>query len=204
MEIVKYIRNGKVTEMLKVSLDELELINKTCSFVSISSHDLNNLNKLKSEGKIKGDDIVGAIAGDIGNVLNTLDEKYEGEIVDNPDCWFINKDFLEKNYKSTDSLFGFWEILSLIETRQVIKVTRLGWNGNKKSDDEEFKPKMWITYVPGSVVEVKEGTPYYEAGLRGEIEIKGHFDLYTPKGYMQPGWLASQEDLVSNDWVIIL
>jgi hypothetical protein len=203
MKIVKYIRNGKIFEMLEVTLSELKLINENCDFVSISAHDLNNLSKLKDEGKIKDDSVVGVIAGDISNILNILDKKYEGEIVSNPDCWFINKEFLEKNYKSMNSLFELGEILPLLKTRQVIRATRLGWNGNKKPDDKEFKLRMWITYVPGSFVRIKKDSPYYEAGLRGEIEIKGHFDLYTPKGYMQPGWLASQEDLVANDWIIV-
>jgi hypothetical protein len=203
MRTVKYVRNGKVATALEVTLEELESISKTCGFVSISTHDHNDLISLKEEGKIKDNDIVGAIFGDIGNVLNSLDEKYEGEIVSNPDCWFVNKNFLEKNYKSIDSLFGFWEIMPLLKTRQVIKAARIGWNGNKRPGDEEFKIRMWVTYIPSSTVKVKEGSPYHEAGLRGELEIKGHFDLYTPGGYMQPGWVASQEDLVSDDWIII-
>jgi hypothetical protein len=142
MRTVKYIRNGKVTTALEVTLEELESISKTCDFVSISKHDHNDLINLKEEGKIKDSDVVGAIFGYIGNVLNLLDEKYEGEIVGNPDCWFVNKNFLEKNYKSIDSSFGFWEILPLLKTRQVIKAARLGWNGNKRPGDEEFKIRM--------------------------------------------------------------
>jgi hypothetical protein len=196
MKIVKYVKNGKIVEMLEVTLNELELIRKTCDFVNISIYDLNNL------PEVKGDDTIGVIAGDIYNVLNILDNNYEGEIVRNPDCWFINKEFLKNNYKSIDSLFEFWEILPLLKSRRVVKATRLGWNGNKRPGDEEFNPRMWITYIPGSFIKLRELNPYYEAGLRGDIDIKGRFDLYTPKGYIQPGWVASQEDLISNDWII--
>ena len=69
--------------------------------------------------------------------------------------------------------------------------------------DRKLKPRMWLVYVPGSEVEVREGTPYWNAGLRGKIKIDGHIDMYTAQGTMQPGWLASQADMQAEDWVVV-
>jgi hypothetical protein len=73
------------------------------------------------------------------------------------------------------------------------KVAREGWNGKG----------MWLVYVPGQEICVREGTPYYQAGLRGKIKIDGHIDMYTAQGIMQPGWLASQADMQADDWVVV-
>jgi len=62
---------------------------------------------------------------------------------------------------------------------------------------------MFIIYVPGSEVEVKENTPYWNAGLRGKIKIEPHFDMYTAQGTMQPGWVCSQADMNADDWIIV-
>ncbi len=77
------------------------------------------------------------------------------------------------------------------------KVAREGWNGKG----------MWLILVPGTpAVNMVEGSPYYKAGfLAGEI--LSHIDMYTTNSSgrkaMLPGWLASQTDMLSEDWVIV-
>ena len=71
-------------------------------------------------------------------------------------------------------------------------VARDGWNGKG----------MWLTLVPSSRPLLQEGTPYAEAGLLGKITIAPHIDIYTAQGTMQPGWLASQADMLAEDWEI--
>ena len=73
------------------------------------------------------------------------------------------------------------------------KVSRPGWNGRG----------MWLILVPGSLVEIKQGTTYSHAGLSGEVLINGHIDMRTATGGMQPGWLASQTDMLAEDWVVV-
>jgi len=86
------------------------------------------------------------------------------------------------------------------------KVARSGWNGKG----------MWLILVDGTKSQkLKEGSPYYNA-LFGkdqpgesttECEILPHIDMWTTnsKGRraMLPGWLASQTDILSNDWRIV-
>ena len=81
-------------------------------------------------------------------------------------------------------------------------IYRIGWNDNDGVAVDDL-PRMYVIYVPESRVIIKENTPYGDAGLAGkEITIHGHFDLKTPAGTVQPGWLASQADIQATDWVV--
>ena len=72
------------------------------------------------------------------------------------------------------------------------KVFRAGWNGKG----------MWLILVPASPdIKPVAGTPYSKAGLENEVTIDAHIDMYTAKGSMQPGWLASQADMLADDWL---
>jgi len=187
MKRAEFFRGNGVVEALEVTKLELNTIKEKCSYVSISEADENNLKEMK------GDEIVGAIFGDIDNIFkDVVDPNHKTDVVENPDCWFVNKDFIAKNYKKfNSSKFTFGEAITLLKLGY--KVARVGWNGKG----------MWLVYVPGSEVEVKEGTPYWDAGLRGKLKIDGHIDMYTAQKTMQPGWLASQADIQAQDWVVV-
>lgn len=82
------------------------------------------------------------------------------------------------------------------------RVAREGWNGKG----------MWLVLVPGTAkAQLRAGTPYYEA-LYGELlnpecEILPHIDMWTTNAHgrraMLPGWLASQTDMLAEDWVVV-
>ena len=84
------------------------------------------------------------------------------------------------------------------------RVARQGWNGKG----------MWLVLVPGQPrVQLREGTPYATA-LTGNahvandtIEILPHIDMWTTNAQgrraMLPGWLASQTDMLSDDWTTV-
>ncbi|WP_339479094.1 DUF2829 domain-containing protein [Pseudomonas sp. RL_5y_Pfl2_73] len=73
-------------------------------------------------------------------------------------------------------------------------VARAGWNGKG----------MWLVLDPGSVVsEVREGSAYHKAGVTGAFTINPHIDMKTATGEMQPGWLASQTDMLADDWQLV-
>jgi len=80
--------------------------------------------------------------------------------------------------------------------RKGLKVSRSGWNGRG----------MWLILVPGSDVLMEPETPYYRAmaPLRGRVRINPHIDMMTASGEMQPGWLASQTDMLANDWELVM
>ena len=82
------------------------------------------------------------------------------------------------------------------------QVAREGWNGKG----------MWLVYVSATQPRIKPDTPYGQ--VLGEfanvddhyvdqIQICAHIDMFTAQGDMQPGWLASQADMLSEDWGIV-
>lgn len=75
------------------------------------------------------------------------------------------------------------------------KVQRQGWSGKG----------MFLVLDPGSVVnELREGSAYHKAGITGSITINPHIDMKTATGEMQPGWLASQTDVLADDWQVVV
>lgn len=86
---------------------------------------------------------------------------------------------------------NFGDALELLQNGN--KVAREGWNGKG----------MWLMYVPQSEVEIKQGTAYSHAGLTGIVKINGHIDMKTATSEMQPGWLASQTDMLAEDWAVV-
>lgn len=72
------------------------------------------------------------------------------------------------------------------------KVARDGWNGKG----------MFLFLVPGSTFQVNRAPllGIYPEGTT--IEYHSHIDMKTAQGYVVP-WLASQADMLSNDWHLI-
>jgi hypothetical protein len=103
-------------------------------------------------------------------------------------------DVFERAYKPMDGMtFG----LALEALKRGHKVARKGWNGKG----------MWLVLVPGTpVIHPTPDTPYGKAGVT-ECEILPHIDMWTTNAHgrraMLPGWLASQTDMLSEDWGVV-
>ena len=81
----------------------------------------------------------------------------------------------------------FGEALALVKAGK--RVARSGWNGKD----------MFIFLVPGSIFRVNRPPLlgiYPEDTL---IDYHAHIDMKTAQGYVVP-WLASQADLLADDW----
>lgn len=72
------------------------------------------------------------------------------------------------------------------------KVQRAGWNGKG----------MFIFLVPGSTFNVNRAPllGIYPEGT--EINYQPHIDMRTAEGTIVP-WLASQTDLLAEDWQLV-
>ena len=114
------------------------------------------------------------------------------------------KEVFDSAYRQTDGLtFG----LAIEALKLGKKVARSGWNGKG----------MYLLYVPGTPdAKLQPGTPYYKnlpndwASVEGEnpvAEILPHIDMWTINAQGRraflPGWLASQSDMLADDWVIV-
>lgn len=84
----------------------------------------------------------------------------------------------------------FSEALSEIKSGN--RVARSGWNGKG----------MFIFLVPGSTFVVNR-PPLLGIYPEGEsINYHAHIDMRTADGTIVP-WLASQTDMLANDWAIV-
>ncbi len=73
------------------------------------------------------------------------------------------------------------------------RVARDGWNGKG----------MYVFLVPGSRFKVSRAPLLGIMPEGTEVEYHPHIDMKTAQGYIVP-WLASQADLLADDWTILL
>lgn len=114
---------------------------------------------------------------------------YEGYISWSP------ADVFERSYRPYKGM-DFGNALNSLKLG--LKVARAGWNGKG----------MWLVLVPGTPnAELREGTPYRTALGQEFCEILPHIDMWTTNAEgrraMLPGWLASQTDMLADDWQIV-
>jgi hypothetical protein len=92
--------------------------------------------------------------------------------------------------------------LALEAIKKGFRVAREGWNGKG----------MFIFLVPGSNLKagvLRPNTPYKsmadEMGMGADdaFIISGHIDMKAADGSMVVGWLASQTDMLAEDWKIV-
>lgn len=90
-----------------------------------------------------------------------------------------------------DERFDFCIALDLLKEGH--KVAREGWNGKG----------MFIFYTPGNRATVHEGC--FLAGIvpvGSEFELRPYVMMKTAQGDFVP-WLASQTDLLAEDWQVL-
>lgn len=73
------------------------------------------------------------------------------------------------------------------------RVTREGWNGRG----------MWICHMPACVIPEGQVNGRTRAFVKsGDLRVGGYFVMWTADGTWQPGWLASQADMLAEDWLL--
>jgi len=179
LEAKLFYHNGSIIQLVPIRKGDLEYVSKKFPYVEL---DENFIKEVEAKDE---NEIVCYLIGDIEYVLEDKEPNEAAMVgfITNPENHGL-KDIIHSKFK-------FGEALELLKLG--FKVARVGWSGKN----------MWLVFVPGTEVEVREGTPYWNAGLRGKIKIDGHIDMYTAQGTMQPGWLASQADMQAEDWVVI-
>ena len=78
---------------------------------------------------------------------------------------------------------------ALVHIKNGVKMQRVGWNGKG----------MFVFLVPGSTFKVSRPPllGIYPEGT--EIQYHAHIDMKTADGQIVP-WLASQTDVLAEDW----
>lgn len=86
---------------------------------------------------------------------------------------------------------------ALEELKQGKRVSRAGWNGKG----------MFLYLVRGTLVDKEflrnEASQQPIEDHTGSVKFNGHIDMKTADGSVCIGWLASQADMLSNDWGIV-
>ena len=82
------------------------------------------------------------------------------------------------------------------------KVGRAGWNGKGM-----FIVLMSALYLPpfntqGTDRKVNDRTAKW-IGEDKPLDSQPYFSMFTALGQWQPGWLASQADMLANDWQVL-
>lgn len=122
--------------------------------------------------------------------------KDKGYIVKYPDgyvSWCPKAQFEAAGRPVDGMTFG----MAIEAMKQGKKVARAGWNGKG----------MYIWIMPGSTV--KDCKTITDSHLKaideaeGEIRFLGSVRMRTATGDVLTGWLASQTDMLSDDWVIV-
>jgi len=120
-----------------------------------------------------------------------------GYLVEYPDGYksWSPKDVFEEAYRETTGLtFG----LALEALKKGLKVARDGWNGKD----------MWLSYCNGRrtyIAEMVIGTPAkkkFSEENPGVDHVLPFIVMKTVTGQLVP-WLASQTDMLSDDWQIV-
>lgn len=135
---------------------------------------------------------------EIESTLGYLVEYTDGDESNHPDhegyiSWSPANVF-EKAYRQTDGLnFG----LALEAMKMGLKVARSGWNGKG----------MWLAIQEGSTITKDKARGGVAKMLADEgvesIVIKRHIDMRSADGSVVVGWLASQTDMLEDDWFIL-
>ena len=116
----------------------------------------------------------------------------------------------DKRSKGDFKMMNFRQAIKALKNGK--KVARVGWNGKG----------MFLYMTTGSVVHLDEMKPETANYLRSalstifsaftvfckdkcmdEIEICPHIDMKTADNKLVIGWLASQTDILAEDWYVV-
>ena len=76
------------------------------------------------------------------------------------------------------------------------RVSRAGWNGKS----------MWLALMDDMVVppeHINERTLQHIDNPTVPLRVGAYIVMWTAQGTWQPGWLASQADMLAEDWEVL-
>lgn len=86
----------------------------------------------------------------------------------------------------------------------------IGWAIRNLKDGKRVRRKewttfgMWLALMPETTIPsgmVNERTRMH--GVEGDLHVGGYIVMWTHASVWQPGWLASQADLLADDWELV-
>jgi hypothetical protein len=104
---------------------------------------------------------------------------------------WMPQDNFEDNFQSAKDGLPFSVILQMVRWNGS-RAARKGWNGKN----------MFIFLVPGSEFKVDREPLLSILGEGTKVKYHGHIDMKTADGMIVP-WLASQTDILADDWTLV-
>lgn len=100
------------------------------------------------------------------------------------------KEVFEEAYRQVDNLnFG----IAIELMKKGYKLARKGWNGKG----------MFIYIQNGTTITKDMARNHILKDIDGDININSHIDMKSADDSIVIGWLASQTDMLSDDWYIV-
>lgn len=105
-------------------------------------------------------------------------------------------DVFARAYRPAEGM-TFGQAIEALKAGQ--RVARSGWNGKG----------MWLAYTPGSEFAPEHAKPGHAAAHRAAeapttpVRLCAHIDMRAADGSMVIGWLASQTDMLAEDWSVV-
>jgi hypothetical protein len=131
-------------------------------------------------------------------IENHEDDGYLVRYEDGYESWCPKDTFERHNRLTTAMPFGY----AIEAARQGHKIARLGWNG--KGMFVVYMPPMHLppfnSQEPGK--KVNDRTAKF-IGEEAPLDCQPYFAMYNAQKQWIPGWLASQSDMLSDDWFIV-
>lgn len=81
-------------------------------------------------------------------------------------------------------------------------VARAGWNGKGMFVYQTVGNTVSKDFIP-KFASLPQSVKDFLAKKDADVVFHSSITMYTATGEMQPGWLASQADILSEDWGII-
>lgn len=151
------------------------------------------------------------------NVSVTDQDPKEGDHIatnqSNPnDRWLVSKEFIEANYEEvkTENV-GFGEAINAL--KQGKRVSRQGWNGKGMFIFERPSDELTTEFIIEKVKSIPDSVKAFfkakdanempsEQGLT-RVKFGAYLCMYAADGSIVNGWLASQTDILAEDWCIL-
>ena len=117
-----------------------------------------------------------------------MEEGYKVRYPDGYESW-SPKDVFDEAYRPTDCMnFG----LAIEAAKKGAKITRRGWNGKG----------MFLYYVPEGRYPARTDAAKSIATEDGKVDYGAYIAMKTAQGNVVP-WLASQTDILADDWEVV-
>ena len=101
-------------------------------------------------------------------------------------------EFVKEETVPAGSCHKFGAALELL--RRGKKMARHGWNGKD----------MFVCHMPPIVIPADMVNARTRKFLPdGPLHCGGYFVMWTAQKVWQPGWLASQADMLADDWYVV-